>query len=212
MPTPPGLLGPAVQGDVLEVSAGTGRNLPYYDLPRLRSLTLTDTSRHMLVNAADKFEALTARKGAAAQAAPVRFELADAQRLVARSGASSSSGHGDSGAEDVSSSGNSSSADASGGSSSSGDADGANGSSSSASPAAAPHRPPLREPRTFPPHSFDVVVDTFGLCSQQDPVTALKVRGPARCPAAGGMAGIRAPSFQAPPVGACWGAGLARHS
>lgn len=45
----------SAQGDVLEVSAGTGRNLPYYDLStgsRLRSLTLTDTSRPMLVNAA----------------------------------------------------------------------------------------------------------------------------------------------------------------
>lgn len=45
-------------GDVLETSAGTGRNLPYYPLRRLRSLTLTDTSRPMLVNAADKYAAL----------------------------------------------------------------------------------------------------------------------------------------------------------
>ena len=42
--------------------------------------------------------------------------------------------------------------------------------------AAAQRRPPLKQHQRFPPHSFDVVVDTFGLCSQQDPVTALKVR------------------------------------
>ena len=36
------------QGDVLEVSAGTGRNFPYYRLKQLSSLTLTDTSKYML--------------------------------------------------------------------------------------------------------------------------------------------------------------------
>lgn len=185
----PGILTPhPVQGDVLEVSAGTGRNLPYYDLRRLRSLTLTDTSRHMLVNAADKFEALAAKRGQAVPAAPVQFELADAQNLVAKpdtSSSSSSSGDASSisssGGDAGSSSSSSSGGDASGGSRR-GDAGGSSISSSSGSPATAvpqqpgaPRRPPLREPRTFPPHSFDVVVDTFGLCSQQDPVTALKV-------------------------------------
>lgn len=37
-----------LQGDVLEISAGTGRNLGYYKWKALKSLTLTDTSRHML--------------------------------------------------------------------------------------------------------------------------------------------------------------------
>ncbi|KAL4430826.1 hypothetical protein ABPG75_006082 [Micractinium tetrahymenae] len=162
------------EGDVLEVSAGTGRNLPYYDLPRLRSLTLTDTSRHMLVNAADKLEAMAAKQGPAAAATPVRVELADAQHLVAKPGASSGSSGGRGGDDASSSSRVSSSANDVAGSAAS------SSSSSSSTPAAepqtagAPHRPPLREPRTFPPHSFDVVVDTFGLCSQQDPVTALK--------------------------------------
>ena len=32
-------------GDVLEVAAGTGRNLPYYDASAAKSLTLVDTSR-----------------------------------------------------------------------------------------------------------------------------------------------------------------------
>ena len=42
------------QGDVLEMSAGTGRNMPYYRWDKLRSLTVTDTSRHMLFHAKQK--------------------------------------------------------------------------------------------------------------------------------------------------------------
>lgn len=57
-----------------------------------------------------------------------------------------------------------------------------------ASGAVAPHRPTLRQLQTFPPRSFDVVVDTFGLCSQQDPVTALKVRSVAWWGQGGGAA------------------------
>jgi methyltransferase OMS1 len=36
------------QGDVLEISAGTGRNLPHYNYSQLSSLTLTDVSQAML--------------------------------------------------------------------------------------------------------------------------------------------------------------------
>ena len=36
------------QGDVLEISVGTGRNLPYYKLSQLASLTMVDTSQNML--------------------------------------------------------------------------------------------------------------------------------------------------------------------
>jgi len=36
------------QGDVLEISAGTGRNIPYYKWRSLQSVTMTDASRHML--------------------------------------------------------------------------------------------------------------------------------------------------------------------
>jgi methyltransferase OMS1 len=39
---------PKLAGDVLEVSAGTGRNFDYYPLNRMSSLTLTDTSKTML--------------------------------------------------------------------------------------------------------------------------------------------------------------------
>ena len=47
------------RGDVLEVSAGTGRNLNYYGLPqngKLTSLTLTDASREMLLRAYEKYD------------------------------------------------------------------------------------------------------------------------------------------------------------
>ncbi|KAG1654359.1 hypothetical protein FOA52_011293 [Chlamydomonas sp. UWO 241] len=43
------------KGDVLEISAGTGRNLPYYTLGQVRSLTLADLSMPMLEVAEDKF-------------------------------------------------------------------------------------------------------------------------------------------------------------
>ena len=42
------------QGDVLEISAGTGRNMPYWRWDRLSSLTVTDTSRFMLFHAKQK--------------------------------------------------------------------------------------------------------------------------------------------------------------
>ena len=44
------------RGDELEVSAGTGRNLGYYDLARCRSLTLVDLNQKMLEKAGDKFQ------------------------------------------------------------------------------------------------------------------------------------------------------------
>eukprot|EP00798_Chlamydomonas_sp_ICE-L_P023670 gene23670-9205_t len=43
------------QGDVLEISAGTGRNLSHYSLSSIRSLTLTDLSQPMLQVAEDKY-------------------------------------------------------------------------------------------------------------------------------------------------------------
>ena len=49
------------QGDVLEISAGTGRNLPYYPMNNIRSLTLCDISRPMLDKAEDKCVCACAR-------------------------------------------------------------------------------------------------------------------------------------------------------
>ena len=72
--------GAATQGDVLEVSAGTGRNLPYYKYDQLDSLTLTDSSKYMLWHANKKFQEKYASKAAAL---PVSFLLSDAQQLTA---------------------------------------------------------------------------------------------------------------------------------
>lgn len=44
-----------VQGDVLEVSCGTGRNIPYFDKDRITSMTFLDSSRTMLEIAREKF-------------------------------------------------------------------------------------------------------------------------------------------------------------
>ena len=133
----------SLQGDVLEVSAGTGRNLKYYDLHcGVQSLTLTDGNKQMLQTAYDKFRDM----GKEPQAR-VRFTLADAQSL-------SSSGAG----------------------------------SSSDVPQEAPPQtaqqepcfgPQVQAPAAFAPQQFDYVVDTFGLCSCDDPVQALKVRAAA---------------------------------
>ncbi|KAK9909128.1 hypothetical protein WJX75_007574 [Coccomyxa subellipsoidea] len=50
------------QGDVLEVSAGTGRNLPYYRYDKLNSLTVTDSSKYMLWHASQKYRDRQAAK------------------------------------------------------------------------------------------------------------------------------------------------------
>lgn len=61
-----------LQGDVLEVSAGTGRNLRYYN-KAASSITMTDTSKDMLWHARQKRDKCHV---------PVTFCLADAQRML----------------------------------------------------------------------------------------------------------------------------------
>ncbi|KAK9825459.1 hypothetical protein WJX81_004780 [Elliptochloris bilobata] len=69
------------KGDVLEVSAGTGRNLPFYAPRQLTSLTLTDSSRGMLFHARKK--AAAKPLGAAVRvAAPPRGDASGAGALV----------------------------------------------------------------------------------------------------------------------------------
>jgi len=60
-----------VGGRVLEVAAGTGRNLPHYP-PHVEELVLVDLSPEMLARA---------RRRAARLGRPVRFEVGDAQAL-----------------------------------------------------------------------------------------------------------------------------------
>ena len=65
---------------MLEVSAGTGRNLPYYKYAQLDSLTLSDSSKYMLWHANNKFQEKYASRAASL---PVSFFLSDATQLVA---------------------------------------------------------------------------------------------------------------------------------
>lgn len=69
------------EGDVLEVAAGTGRNLKYYHSPAVKSLTLIDTSREMLLRAYDKHKEAVEKGGTRV---PVRVALADVQNLCAQ--------------------------------------------------------------------------------------------------------------------------------
>lgn len=46
-------------GNVLEVSAGTGRNSAYYNLKNCKSITLVDQSREMMEIAEEKFRSLS---------------------------------------------------------------------------------------------------------------------------------------------------------
>jgi methyltransferase OMS1 len=69
-----------VSGNVLEISAGTGRNLSYYDSSSVVELTLTDTNRDMLLEASSKI-----RDGQDSGLDKVSLYLADAQCLVGES-------------------------------------------------------------------------------------------------------------------------------
>ncbi|BDA41943.1 probable ubiquinone/menaquinone biosynthesis C-methyltransferase Ub at C-terminar half [Coccomyxa sp. Obi] len=143
------------EGDVLEVSAGTGRNLPYYRYDQLKSLTLTDSSKYMLWHASQKYRDRQAAKGSSL---PVCFFLSNAENLsdpqpaaaVPRSASDSPRQPPDVGP-----------------------------------PAEAPQSGQQSQvsgvfatrTHAYPENSFDTVVDTFGLCSHGDPVQALKEMG-----------------------------------
>jgi hypothetical protein len=69
-------------GDVLEISAGTGRSLPYYSLNAIKSLTLTDLSMPMLERAEDKFYD-TLKLGEKHPSTRISFCLSDAHCMTA---------------------------------------------------------------------------------------------------------------------------------
>lgn len=127
------------EGDVLEVSAGTGRNLPYYSSPAVKSLTLTDTSREMLLRAHEK-QTAAAEKGKSG-VPKVSFCLADVEKLCSENANN----------------------DVLADSEQQGDEETRFG-------------PALRSMRQLHAGQYNTVVDTFGLCSCEDPVKALKVR------------------------------------
>ncbi|KAK9839165.1 hypothetical protein WJX74_010809 [Apatococcus lobatus] len=119
------------KGDVLEISAGTGRNVPYYNAGAISSLTFTDKSKYMLWHAKQKYDAQLRLKAEKA-GVPVSFALSDAEHLCGSSQLAAEA----SGAVDGPGFG--------------------------------------KEGHTFPAHSFDTVIDTFGLCSHEDPAAALQ--------------------------------------
>ena len=127
-----------MQGDVLEVSAGTGRNLSYYNSHQVNSVTMTDTSKNMLWHARQKHDRHSSTL-------PVKFCLADAQRMVSGPNASQANRK----QEDAIASEQSQ------------------------------HASRLQDKlETFRPAQFDTVIDTFGLCSHEDPKAALQVLAP----------------------------------
>ena len=125
-------------GSVLEVCAGTGRNLKYYRRSDVSSVTLAEPSREMLAEARQKAMRLSEERGG--DFPRINFVLAKAEGLVRREESGEKVGPED--AFDL----------------------GKNSSSA----------PPLPSPGRFAPRSFDTVVDTFGLCSVEDPQKALK--------------------------------------
>jgi len=74
-----------VKGDVLEIGAGTGRNLPHYRWPGVSSLTLVDASAAMLRRAEAKFYD-EERVGYRHPHVKARFCVGDAEDLVAGPG------------------------------------------------------------------------------------------------------------------------------
>eukprot|EP00877_Chromochloris_zofingiensis_P006116 jgi/Chrzof1/1758/Cz10g20030.t1 len=75
------------KGNVLEISAGTGRNLPYYNYSQLQSLTLVDITPSMLKQAEHKYyEDLNL--GYKHSNLQVKFLLADAENILLQPGQS----------------------------------------------------------------------------------------------------------------------------
>jgi methyltransferase OMS1 len=139
-----------LQGDVLEVSAGTGRNLPYYRYDKLNSLTVTDSSKYMLWHASQKYRDRQAAKNSSL---PVSFFLSDAEKLASPQPAAA--------VPTSEATRNQSGADAK---------ESESGQQSQVSGVFATRT------HAYAENSFDTVVDTFGLCSHGNPVHVLKVR------------------------------------
>ncbi|OZJ04440.1 hypothetical protein BZG36_02794 [Bifiguratus adelaidae] len=72
------MMGKYARGDVLEVSTGTGRNLPYYRPSMITSLTLSDKSPVMLDQAKQTWQRYAERF----KEVPVLFKVMDAETLV----------------------------------------------------------------------------------------------------------------------------------
>ena len=155
-------------GNVLEVAGGTGRNLRYYG-SNVTSLLITDYSEAMLQVAARKVAELRA-------AAAVAEKVADKAAKTASANGDSSSASSDAAGGGSASSGSASSGSASSGAASSGAA--SSGAASGGAGAGALSSVTLAvtdaAQLALPDASYDTVVDTFGLCSFEDPEAALR--------------------------------------
>ena len=162
------------KGDVLEVSAGTGRNLSYYyKSPNISSVTLTDASREMLLRAHEKYSEAVAKaeKKENKNGVPrTYFLLADVENLCLDTNKDSR------GTNAVEQSLN-------------GDRIPRKGEEERIKAAPKIEPPPAQQEEDEPltrygpalktvhqltPGAYDTVVDTFGLCSCEDPVKALR--------------------------------------
>jgi methyltransferase OMS1 len=120
------------RGRTLEVSTGTGRNLTYYHGDKVETLTCSDKSREMLLEATEKAKKECMVKN-------INFCIADVLNLTD--------------AETI----------------------GSNSNTNAKTPeTSSRYGPLLRDTVVFPESHFDTVVDTFGLCSCEDPVKAIK--------------------------------------
>lgn len=143
-----------LQGNVLEVSAGTGRNLPYYKYDNLKSLTLTDSSKYMLWHASQKYRDIQAAKKFSL---PVGFFLSEGEKLT-ESQSAASVPTSKLMAQAIST-----------------EAAERNKSPSGEGEPSEVSSVFTTRTNEYAENSFDTVVDTFGLCSHADPVQVLKV-------------------------------------
>lgn len=157
----------SAEGDVLEVSTGTGRNLRYYH--NVRSLTLTDASREMLLQAWDKYSNDgSQRRG---NYFPVTIARVNVERLTRDRSFDAIRRSNDGQEEDEVWKGS----------------DDTGVHEEALRPLSdkeidristidvQQRRPDITRMRAIAEGEYDTVVDTFGLCSCDDPVQALKV-------------------------------------
>jgi len=156
------------KGDVLEVSAGTGRNMSYYSSSsEIRSVTLTDASREMLLRAHEKYSAAVS-KGETKKNKNVpetSFLLADVENLCLETRARPS----DEPRADVRLHEETKQATPT-----ATIADRVQNSKAQVEERMTRFGPELKTVHQIVPHTYDTVIDTFGLCSCANPVKALR--------------------------------------
>lgn len=156
------------KGDVLEVSAGTGRNLKYYDLESISSLTVTDVSKQMLWHAAEKYKNMHSDGST-----PVHFKVADAVDICAASSASDLPTFAHPARSPKNSAPDDSDSRRRPASTAVPDDDGRGDISADKSRAQGAHTDAASSSEIHQ-GSYDTVIDTFGLCSHANPVEALQ--------------------------------------